>query len=425
MLRDIAIILRGSLVAQAIGFLILPILSRLFTPDAFGNFQLFQAISSVLLVFAAMRYEVALLRAENDRELRATFWLCLAVTVGITVAVAIVAATILGTGWPARAAALPFSILLFPLALLAGGIAQFLSYVVTRESAFSTSAHSKMAQSGVYALVALAIGAIAPITSGLILADIAGRIALAGVLLAWCFRRRRDLLEPANRNEVLASAGKYRAFPLVTLPGTIANSLGSVLTPMMIYATYSPYISGQFGLVDRSLTIPMAMVIAAVSQVYMAGLAGAIRTPGQSALLQFRRIVRNLALAGLVPACVVIAFGPVIFVTLFGHRWELAGEFARIMAPAYLFLLVSGAVNMTLLVLGRQKLQLAWELGRLGAMVVIWTVISVLHLSEFTAVTLHTVTIILCSIVFLVVAHRTVQTHDDSEATTEAVPEQG
>src|SRR4051794_21575841 len=125
MLRNIAIILRGSLIAQAIGFLILPLLSRLFTPDAFGTFQLFQAISSVLLVFAAMRYEVALLRAEDDRELRATFWLCLTVTGLTSVGVAIVAAVIVASGWPAVAAALPFSIWLFPLALLAGGTAQF------------------------------------------------------------------------------------------------------------------------------------------------------------------------------------------------------------------------------------------------------------------------------------------------------------
>lgn len=411
MLRNIAIILRGSLIAQAIGFLILPILSRLFTPDAFGTYQLFQAISSILLVVAAMRYEVALLRAEDDVELRATFWLCLIVTLLITAAVAIVAAAVIASGWPAAVAALPFSLWLFPLALLAGGIAQVLIMIMTRESAFRVSANSKMAQSGAYALAALLIGAISPFISGLIVADIVGRIALAAFLVAWCLRRRPDLFERVGRDQILAAAGKHRAFPLVTLPGTIANSLGSVLTPMMIYAIYSPYISGQFGLVERSLTIPMAMVVTAVSQVYMAGLAEAIRTPGPSGLVQFRKVVRNLTLLGLLPMLVLMAFGPLIFQTLFGERWALAGEFARIMAPAYVLLLAAGGVNMTLLVLGRQKLQFAWEIGRLIVLGGAWIVIPVLGLSEFTAVILYTIITIVTSAAFIIMADVALRTH--------------
>jgi len=425
MLRSIAIILRGSIIAQAIGFLVLPILSRLFTPDAFGTYQLFQSIFSILLVFASMRFEIALLRAENDPELRATFWLCLAVTAITTVMVSIAAASIVASGWPASAVALPFSMWLFPLALLAGGIAQLLTYVVTRESAFSVSANSKMAQSGAYAVAGLLIGVVAPITSGLIVADILGRIALAGFLLSWTFRRRRDLFEPASTGQILAVAGKHRGFPLITVPGGIVNTLGSVLTPMMIYATFSPYVSGQFALVERSLTIPMALVVTAVSQVYMAGFAEALRTPGGSALLQFHKVVRNMALIGLLPVLVVMAFGPVIFVTLFGQRWELAGEFSRIMAPTYLFLLVAGAVNMTLLLLGRQKLQMAWEVGRLAAMVAIWTAIPFFALSEFTAVILHSVTTIAACVAFLAIAHLTLQMHGRSEAAAVAGPGQG
>lgn len=425
MLRNIAIVLRGSIIAQAIGFLILPILSRLFTPEAFGTYQLFQSIFGILLVFVSMRYEIALLRAENDLELRATFWLCLAVTAITSVLVAIVAAWIIASGWPAPAAALPFSVWLFPLALLAGGLAQFLTYVVTRESAFSVSANSKMAQSGAYAVAGLLIGVVAPFTSGLIVADILGRIALAGFLLTWTFRRHRALFEPASTGQVLAMARKYRGFPLLTVPGGIVNTLGSVLTPMMIYATFSPYVSGQFGLVERSLTIPMALVITAVSQVYMAGFAEAIRTPGQSALLQFHKVVRNMVLIGLLPVLVIMAFGPVLFVTVFGQRWELAGEFARIMAPAYLFLLVSGAVNMTLLLLGRQKLQMAWEIGRLAAMAAVWAAILFFALSETTAVILHTITTIAFCLAFLAIAHLTLQRHGRSAAAAVAVPGQG
>jgi O-antigen/teichoic acid export membrane protein len=191
----------------------------------------------------------------------------------------------------------------------------------------------------------------------------------------------------------------------------------------MIYAIYSPYISGQFGLVERSLTIPMAMVVTAVSQVYMAGLADAIRTPGQSGLLQYRKVVRNLTLLGLLPMAVLMAFGPFLFQTLFGERWALAGQFAQIMAPAYVLLLASGGVNMTLLVLGRQKLQFAWEIGRLIVLVGIWVVIPVLGLSEITAVILYTIMSLATSAAFIVMADLALRAHGRSEASADAEAE--
>ena len=43
MLKNTLTVLRGTVVAQAIGFMALPILTRLFTPEAFGQLQLYQS----------------------------------------------------------------------------------------------------------------------------------------------------------------------------------------------------------------------------------------------------------------------------------------------------------------------------------------------------------------------------------------------
>ncbi|MEA3029354.1 MAG: hypothetical protein QOG13_679 [Sphingomonadales bacterium] len=415
MLKNIAIVLRGSVIAQAIGFLVLPILSRLFAPEAFGAYQFFQAILTLLLVTASMRFEVALLRAADGAELRAVLWLCFVLNLLVSTLVALLVGLILAGGWPEAAASLPFTLWLFPLALLLAGVGQILTYLVTRESAFPVSANSKVAQAGAYAASGLALGAAAPAVSGIILADLCGRFALVGMLLAWVRRRKRDLFGPVSRVQIVAAASKFREFPLISVPGGIVNTLGAVLTPMMIYATFSPYVSGQFALVERGLTIPVALLVTAVSQVYMAGFAEALRKPGQSALAQFRKVVRNMALIGGPPVLILIAFGPTIFVTVFGERWLLAGEFARIMAPAFWLVLISGAVNMTITLLGRQKLQMAWEVGRLAAMAAIWTAIPLLALSATTAVILHSLLILATCIAFLVMANWALKAHGRAE----------
>lgn len=422
MLRNIAIVLRGSVIAQAVGFLVLPVLSRLFAPEAFGAYQLFQSVLAILMVMASMRFEVALLRAADEAELRALLRLCFLVTLLVSALVAL-AGLIVALAW-SGAGALPFGLWLFPIGLLAGGMAQFLTYVVTRESAFSVSANSKVGQSAAYSAVGLAIGAIAPLTSGIILADVAGRFALAGLLLGWTWRRHRALFAPVSRSELAAVARKFREYPFISVPGGLVNALGGVLTPMMIYASFSAFVSGQFGLVERSLTIPTALVVTAVSQVYMAGFAEAIRQPGDAALAQFRKVVRSMALLSIPPALILMAFGPTLFVTVFGDRWLLAGEFARIMAPAYALLLVSGAVNMTIMLLGRQKLQMAWEIGRLAAMVAVWTAVPILALPAKTAVILHALVTVATCVAFLAMTYRALQKRGDRDTAPVVNPRQ-
>jgi teichuronic acid exporter len=416
MLRSIAIVLRGSVIAQAVGFLILPVLSRLFAPEAFGAYQLFQSIVAVLLVIASMRFEVALMRAEDEDELRALLRLCFAVILTMTALVTLAAGLVFVTGWPGSAAALPFAIWLIPLAVLIGGTAHCMTYLVTREGAFSVSANSKVAQSGAYAAAGAGIGAAAPVTSGIIFADLFGRFTLASFLLGWAWRRDRRLFAPVGKARLLAAASKYREFPLISVPGSIVNTLGGVLTPIMIYASFSAFVSGQFGLVERGLTIPVALVITAVSQVYMAGFAEAVRGGGRSALVQFRKVVVGMAWLGILPVLVLLAFGPVIFTTAFGPQWALAGEFARIMAPAYWLLLISGAVNMTITLLGRQKTQMAWEVGRLVLMLAIWTAVPVLGLSAMTAVVLHALATGASCVAFLAMAYYALQKHGGAVA---------
>ena len=84
MIRDIATVMRGTVIAQAIGFAALPILSRMFMPEAFGHYQLFISLLTLLLVFPTLRYEVALLRASGAREFRALAQLCLILILVVT-----------------------------------------------------------------------------------------------------------------------------------------------------------------------------------------------------------------------------------------------------------------------------------------------------------------------------------------------------
>lgn len=58
--KNIFTLLSGTIIAQAIPIAISPILTRIYTPDDFGVFALFLAISSVFGSISTAKYELAI-----------------------------------------------------------------------------------------------------------------------------------------------------------------------------------------------------------------------------------------------------------------------------------------------------------------------------------------------------------------------------
>ena len=59
--RNSAKLLSSNAIAQIIGLLIYPILSRLYSPDDFGLVNLFLSIGGVITLFATAEYQYAIM----------------------------------------------------------------------------------------------------------------------------------------------------------------------------------------------------------------------------------------------------------------------------------------------------------------------------------------------------------------------------
>lgn len=366
--RSFLTVLKGAVIAQAIGFLVLPILSRQFAPEAFGHFQLYTSIINMLAVVAALRLEVALLSARDPEEYSALLWACAAINLAVA-ALAAAAALLLPALMPEALAGMEKLLWLIPAGVISAGALQTLGYAAQRQKDFAGNAASKVLQVAGYGGSGLGAGALGAPPFGLVAADIVGR-GVAAVYLA--VRGGVHRLRRVPLFTVTAAIRAHRNMPLLAVPGGLVSTAAAATTPLILYGAFSPATSGQFGLADRSLTVPTVLIATSLAQVVTAELAERLRARSPTARDVYRRLVRLMAKIAVVPAILLLLAGPSVFALVFGEAWRPAGEFARIGVPLYFISFVVVPVNMTILLTGRQALQLGWEVGRLLLVGVAW-----------------------------------------------------
>ena len=66
--KNVLILMTGTTMAQAIPIAVLPILSRLYSPDDFGVLAIFISLSFIFGSIANGRYELAIVLPKDDRS---------------------------------------------------------------------------------------------------------------------------------------------------------------------------------------------------------------------------------------------------------------------------------------------------------------------------------------------------------------------
>ena len=162
---------------------------------------------------------------------------------------------------------------------------------------------------------------------------------------------------------------------------------------------------GQFALVDRSILIPAGILGHSVAQAFTAELSNAIVSK-RNPIAEFRRVVLIMAAIGAASAVVLFLFGQQLFLIAFGSQWAEAGRIAEVASVMLVTHLAVTPVNMTLLMLGLQKQQLAWEAARLGSVLTLWGLVMHFQVVPLVAIALHAGLMVVMALVFLYLAYR-------------------
>jgi len=362
--HKVALITGGSLVGQGLVVLASPILTRLYAPQDFGSLALFTALSVLLSTIISLRYEHAIPLATDEQKARALLFLSLLV------------ATLMGSGLLAgallmhetAAALIGTSEHLYLLWLVPCGawfisIYQCLSYWAIRTQAYQALARTRIQQGAGITLAQVGLGGLNLSALGLLIGEIAGR----AMGIACLMRFLSQPLKPPSLAELWIVARTYWRFPIIATISTVINRLGLHILPLAFAALYGSQVAGCYLLAQRVLGIPSSLVGQSIAQVYFGESVQLYRSSPRALKEFYRRLVLRLILFGASPLMVGGVLAAWLCSVLFGSEWGTAGPYLLLLSPMFAVQLVVSPLSQTLIVAGRQGLQLTWDIARVAA----------------------------------------------------------
>lgn len=346
-LRNVLVMMTGTVMAQALPMLVAPVLTRIYDPTEYGVYATFLLVSYTISALASARYEFAIMLPEDEGDAFNIASFCVA-TAGIVAAVVlavVLALRVLGIDVVRLGPYLPA----LPVVVFLMSAYQTLTYWMLRQQRFRALSITNMGRAALTAGANVCFGVLA-LRGSLIVSTLLGQL-IAVLLLG--VQTRKDVA--VNRGALrmatmLRLAKKYRQFPLFSLPADVM-SYGSLQLPVAFFDTGS---AGLFTFVQTVINAPLSLAAGSVLDAFKERATRDYRERGE-----FRevlvKVTIGLAALALAPMLVLALWGPPIFALVFGERWRAGGQFARILTIMYLFKFVASPISYSYFVVEKQK----------------------------------------------------------------------
>lgn len=364
-IRSIAVLVGGTSTAHAITALVMPILTRLYTPESFTVAAAFSSILAIVAAVSCLRFDMAIPLPEDTVEAVNLLGLSTLSALG---AAALTAVVLLALPEGAFAALdqpqLVAHLWLMPFAVLIAGLYLALQMWYVRVKAFGVVARSRIAQSGLAAGGQIGVGLNGGGAIGLIIGQIINYGAASITLGLRFLLRERPLWRQISRAGMASAFRVYHRFPRYSVWEALANAASINLPILIIVASASGPEAGYLALAIFVLQAPMAVIGNAAGQVFVSGAAEAKR---EGKLDEYTLTSLAALLKTITPPLVAIAIvAPAAFGFVFGSGWERSGALATWMVPWFLMQFLASPISTALHVLGRQRTAMALQVAGLA-----------------------------------------------------------
>jgi len=349
-------LMTGTVLAQALGILVMPIATRLFAPEAFGIVAIFSSMTGIIGVIVCLRFELAIMLPESNEEAANILGVSLLSVIFMTS----LSALIVWLGSEKiisllHAPQLKAYLWLVPVVIFFQGLFSSLNYWNSRTKHFGRLSVAQIISSLATQATKLAAG-FAGFASGgvLIVTSVLGSIVSSTMLGGQIWRDDKKLFLDHVRWKMIGNGYvRFRKFPFIDTWGGLLNAISWQLPALMLSSFFSISVVGFYALGLTVLKAPLSIISSALAQVFYQKACEEKNVKGNNGEL-VENLMDKLMFIGILPTMVLAMVGEELFTVVFGERWIEAGRYTQILSPWIYFWFISSPLSALFSVYERQ-----------------------------------------------------------------------
>ncbi|MEQ8362609.1 MAG: oligosaccharide flippase family protein [Cyclobacteriaceae bacterium] len=383
-IQNYAVVLSGTGLNIAIQILVSPILTRIYGPEAYGIFSIFNALCTNLALLATMRLPQAILlpKLENDFSalMRLSLLSALIVSVLLFFVLYVFGSHVLSFF---QADGLIEFYYLIPIMVFLISLNQVLGQWQYRLNAFKKSVTIDTGVLVGVRIFNLTFGWLSNgFSIGLVAGDMLGKTI--GSVLSWKFiikQRIKHLFQSIPNDQLKKTLKEYRQYPIYNLPGVWINMVSDQLPVFFFSHLFGLKTIGLLALATSMLDLPKRLLAYSVSSIFYKK-AVELKEKSKGELQQFvSQMLYSFLALSLVPYALVVVFGPELFSFVFGPDWTLSGTLAQYIAIYSILELLYISLDSIYYVLREEKKMFFFQLATFTAR---FSVLSIAFVGSFT-----------------------------------------
>jgi len=361
-IKKIATVGTGGAFAQAITAISMPVLSRLYSPEAFAGWALFLSATMIFNVIGSLRYELAVVLPDTREDSANIMAICVVVSIA-TAFFSLLILKLIGS-WLIGDKFFPeikVWLWLVPFWVFWSAIYKACNFWCIKVNAFRWYSLSVASIPVFSAAFQLALGLLGyNRASGLIAGTIAAQFAALIFVVFMVMRKYGDFIYKSVTTEKMKLLlRRYKNYPLFITPYTLVGVLRDRMAYFLLGNFGGKADTGYYSISARVVNIPNSFISNAIRPVFFEK---AARTDFISLEQSINQTLLAFAIC-IVPFWILFLFHyETLFALVLGEPWRQAGLYGAILSVPAVFLIFVGWLDRSFDVLGRQKIAFSLEL---------------------------------------------------------------
>ncbi len=355
--QNFGVLFTGKFLIVTIGFLFTPVIARVYTPEEYGNYALFNSAVQLLSLLALLSLPVSFPVIKNDGIFKRV--LNSSVALSFTFSIAVYIVTRLFGSKVFEIFNLKF-FPEFPVLLAAGTLLYCFTHILgnwnVREKIYAKSSVVALGEALTSKVATLSFGlGFGNHSLGLIFGELVGKIVHVLIQKFYALKSKfNQIFSCVNPTNIIWVVKEYKSYPLFILPSTGLRQFSGHLIIFFLISQFGSSYGGYFTMAGALVSIP-GNLMANILQPLILQKTNDYQEDKERMISVTTEITNKLIFLCIVPFSILIGYGDLILEILLGSQWTQAGLIIQVLSVTGLFQLLYASLSGILIVAKRHQ----------------------------------------------------------------------